>query len=55
MAYKSNESGTHEVHVQPCPGPGEKIRISTAGGMDPIWRANGREQLYRSFVPDGKQ
>ena len=48
MAYVSNESGAAEVYVQPYPGPGEKIRISTAGGLEPIWTANGRELLYRA-------
>ena len=51
MAYVSNESGTPEVYVQPYPGPGEKTRISTAGGFEPIWTANGRELLYRSGTP----
>ena len=37
MAYVTNESGTPEVYVQAYPGPGEKIRISTAGGVDPMW------------------
>ena len=47
IAYVSNESGNREVYVQPYPGPGEKIRISTDGGTEPIWNANGRELLYR--------
>ena len=47
IAYVSNESGNREVYVQPYPGPGEKIRISTDGGTEPIWSANGRELLYR--------
>jgi serine/threonine-protein kinase len=51
IAYVSNESGTAEVYVQPYPGPGEKVRISTAGGTEPIWTANGRELLYRAFTP----
>ena len=55
MAYVSNESGTYEVYVQPYPGPGEKVRVSTAGGIDPIWSAKGRELLYRSFAADGQQ
>lgn len=50
MAYMSNESGTSEVYVQPYPGPGEKTRISTAGGIEPIWSANGRELFYRSMT-----
>ena len=55
MAYVSNETGPYEVYVQPYPGPGEKVRISVAGGIDPIWSANGRELLYRSFTSDGQQ
>jgi eukaryotic-like serine/threonine-protein kinase len=48
MAYESTESGAAEVYVQPYPGPGEKIRISTAGGIEPVWTATGRELLYRA-------
>ena len=53
MAYVSNESGSPAVYVQPYPGPGEKIRISTSGGTEPIWTANGKELLYRSFTSSG--
>jgi eukaryotic-like serine/threonine-protein kinase len=55
MAYVSNESGTPELYVQPYPGPGEKTRISTAVGFEPIWTANGREILYRSGTLDRQQ
>jgi serine/threonine-protein kinase len=48
IAYTSNESGTPELYVRPYPGPGEKIRISTVGGLEPIWTANGRELVFRS-------
>ena len=47
MAYGSAESETFEVYVQPYPGPGGKVRISTAIGTEPIWMANGRELLFR--------
>ena len=33
MAYVSNESGTLEVYVQRFPTPGDKLRISTNGGL----------------------
>ncbi len=46
MAYMSNESGRYEVYVQPYPGPGGKWQISTDGGMDARWSANGRELTY---------
>jgi Tol biopolymer transport system component len=48
MAYNSNESGRYEVYVQPYPGPGGKWQISTDGGMDARWSANGRELTYRN-------
>ncbi len=48
MAYVSNESGRYEVYVQPYPGPGGKWQISTDGGMDARWSANGRELTYRN-------
>ena len=46
LAYVSNESGRHEVYVQPYPGPGERHLISTNGGEQPAWSANGRELFY---------
>jgi Tol biopolymer transport system component len=55
MAYVSYESGAPEVYVQSYPGPGEKIRISTAVGYEPIWTRNGREILYRSSTSDGER
>jgi eukaryotic-like serine/threonine-protein kinase len=46
IAYQSNESGQFEVYVQPFPGPGPRVRISTAGGAQARWRADGRELFY---------
>ena len=46
LAYVSNESGRHEVYVQPYPGPGERHLISTNGGEQPAWSENGRELFY---------
>ncbi len=47
VAYASDESGRPEVYVQPFPGPGPKIQISTAGGVQPKWRRDGKELFYR--------
>ena len=52
LAYQSNESGRTEVYVQSFPGPGGKWQISTAGGVEPHWRADGKELYYRA--PDQK-
>jgi serine/threonine-protein kinase len=54
MAYSSDESGGFEVYVQAFPGPGEKHRISTAGGANPMWARNGRELFYLQPLGSGK-
>jgi hypothetical protein len=46
VAYNSNESGRSEVYVVPFPGPGAKVRISTAGGDNARWRRDGKEIFY---------
>jgi Tol biopolymer transport system component len=52
VAYQSNESGRNEIYVQPFPGPGDRSRVSTAGGSWPRWRPDGRELFYVAL--DGK-
>ncbi|HEY6051349.1 MAG TPA: protein kinase [Thermoanaerobaculia bacterium] len=47
IAYQSNASGRAEVYVQSFPEPGGKWQISTAGGYEPRWRADGKELYYR--------
>jgi len=46
MAYESNESGDWEVYVTRFPGPGGKWQVSTNGGREPQWSADGREIFY---------
>ena len=46
LAYVSNESGRPEVYIAPFPGPGGKWQVSTAGGILPRWRRDGRELFY---------
>jgi eukaryotic-like serine/threonine-protein kinase len=46
IAYQSNESGQAEIYVQPFPGPGPKARVSSNGGSQVRWRADGRELFY---------
>ncbi len=48
IAYQSNESGRQEIYVQSFPGPGGKWQVSTAGGVEAKWRADGKEILYRA-------
>ena len=46
FAYTSWESGKEEVYVQTFSGPSGKWRVSTEGGREPAWRADGREMFY---------
>jgi Tol biopolymer transport system component len=46
LAYTSNQSGTEEVYVQPYPGPGPRVQVSTNGGRSPAWGRDGAEIYY---------
>ncbi|MEZ5401575.1 MAG: protein kinase [Bryobacteraceae bacterium] len=50
LAYRSDESGRPEIYVRPFSPSGEaagrKWRISTDGGSEPEWRADGKELFY---------
>jgi dipeptidyl aminopeptidase/acylaminoacyl peptidase len=48
VAYCTDESGRNEVFVQPWPGPGPKIQVSSEGGTDPIFSRDGKELFYRN-------
>jgi Tol biopolymer transport system component len=48
VAYTSNESGRVEVYVQTFPLSNRKWQVSTNGGYEPRWRADGREIYYLS-------
>jgi hypothetical protein len=34
------------VYLQPFMRPGDRVRVSTNGGSQPRWRADGRELFY---------
>jgi Tol biopolymer transport system component len=46
VAYSSTASGRYEVYVTPFPGPGPQRQVSLTGGVEPRWRADGRELFY---------
>ena len=47
IVYRSDESGRNEIYVQSFPKATGKWQISTTGGSDPSWRADGKELFYR--------
>ncbi len=48
LAYQSNESGRFEIYVQSFPDARGKWQVSTSGGGDVSWRADGKELFYRA-------
>ena len=50
VAYSSDESGRWEVYVEPYPGPGPKVPVSTEGGQQPMWSRDGKELFYRNGI-----
>jgi Tol biopolymer transport system component len=51
LAYNSNESGQSEIYVRSFPDSAVSKKVSTAGGVQPRWRADGKEIF---FVANGK-
>ena len=62
VAYMSNESGRMEIYVRPFAAPeasgaaanpaAAQWQVSTAGGIHPRWRSDGKELYY--IGPDGR-
>jgi serine/threonine protein kinase/Tol biopolymer transport system component len=52
IAFQSNESGQTEIYVAPFPPTGVKWTVSQSGGIDPRWRADGRELFF--FQPSNR-
>jgi serine/threonine-protein kinase len=50
LAYSSNESGRHEVYVQPFRAAGRRWQVSQAGGTEPVWARNAQRLFFRQDV-----
>jgi eukaryotic-like serine/threonine-protein kinase len=46
IAYQSNESGAAEIYVAAFPSATTNLQVSTAGGVAPVWRPDGKELFY---------
>jgi serine/threonine-protein kinase len=47
VAYVSDTTGPDEIWIRPFPGPGSPLRVSSAGGHDPVWSRDGKELFYQ--------
>jgi Tol biopolymer transport system component len=52
IAYQSDKTGRFEIYVQPFPGPGGAIPVSTGGGAQVRWNPTGKELFY--VAPDDR-
>jgi eukaryotic-like serine/threonine-protein kinase len=50
IAYRSDESGRNEIYISSFPKPTGKLQVSSAGGVTPRWRHDGKEFYY--MAPD---
>jgi Tol biopolymer transport system component len=50
IAYNANHGAGQEVYVVPYPPTGERIQVSSGGGVQPQWRPDGKELFYLSFA-----
>jgi hypothetical protein len=48
IAFVTDESGADQVVVQPFPGPGQRIQVSSNGGTEPVWSHDSRRLYYRA-------
>lgn len=51
ISFYSPLSGRSEIYLQPFPGPGERVTVSSSGGVQAKWRGDGRELFY--LTPEG--
>jgi Tol biopolymer transport system component len=52
IAYQSNESTRFEIYIRPFPAAPGQWPVSTAGGVQPRWRADSKELYF--VAPDGQ-
>ena len=48
LAYTSDQTGSNEVYLRPLDRQGDELRVSLAGGSEPVWGPDGGELFYRA-------
>ncbi len=47
IAYVSNQTGRFETYVAPAAQPGNSVRVSPDGGLEPLFSRDGKELFFR--------
>jgi Tol biopolymer transport system component len=50
IAFVTTEAGRREVFIKPVTGPGERVRVSTEGGTEPVWSPDGHTLYFRGLT-----
>jgi Tol biopolymer transport system component len=53
MAYSCDGSGRYAIYVDSFPTPGQRVQISTEGGLLPRWRGDARALFFMSTKEGG--
>ena len=48
VAYQSDDTGRPEIYVKGLLGPGPRRQVTSAGGEEPHWSADGHELYFRT-------
>ena len=46
VAYNADETGRWEVYITSLTSSGERVQVSGNGGVQPVWRRDGRQLYY---------
>jgi Tol biopolymer transport system component len=46
ISHFSTISGSAQIYLQPFPGPGERVTVSSGGGVQAKWRGDSKEFFY---------
>jgi len=46
LAFQADDSGRSEIYLQPFGREGERLRVSSDGGIEPRWSADGTELYF---------
>jgi dipeptidyl aminopeptidase/acylaminoacyl peptidase len=49
LSYASTATGRSEIQIQSFPTPRVRLQVSTTGGTEAMWSADGRELFYLTF------
>jgi sugar lactone lactonase YvrE len=52
LVYSSDETGRREIYLRSFPDGTRKIPVSSQGGNEPAFSADGRELFFLSWPPD---